>query len=254
LCALPAFAGPAVAVVDFDSGDYCTVQKAAIMSDLFRNELIRSGRADVVDRKGMDKIIAEQRFQMSDWADPARVQKVGGMIGADYLLTGNFDMLGSNLYLVVQMVEVRTARALYSSRLKLATWEEYDWKVKGFADEFIKKLPAEDIFTGTWSTDIMHDGVIDRYAVTFTGANRCTVRVTSLLNGRELTEEAQGTYAYDGAIFKLTAVLRNSKIPHITGIQWASVIAVGDGNRSFNMLAKPASTGDAQVRVTFTKE
>lgn len=31
----------AVAVVDFDSGNYCTAQRAAIMTDLFRNELIR---------------------------------------------------------------------------------------------------------------------------------------------------------------------------------------------------------------------
>lgn len=45
------FSHPSIAVIDFDSGNYCTVQKAAIMTDLFRNELIRSGKADIVDRK-----------------------------------------------------------------------------------------------------------------------------------------------------------------------------------------------------------
>jgi hypothetical protein len=54
--ALPLFANPAV--VDFDSGDYCAAQKAAIMTDLFRNERIRSGRADIADRRNMDRIIA----------------------------------------------------------------------------------------------------------------------------------------------------------------------------------------------------
>jgi TolB-like protein len=248
-----AFAAPSIAVIDFDSGDYCTEQKAAIMTGLFRNELIRSGRADIVDRKNMDRIIAEYKFQMSDWVNPSRIKQIGQMIGADYLITGNFDMLGNNLYLVVQLLDIETARAVYSSRMVLATWEEYDWKVKGFADEFVKKLPSENIFTGTWTADILHDGIIDTYTLTFTGANRCVVNVTSLMNGEELTAEGQGTYAYDGNILKITAVLRNSKIPHINSIQWSSVISIGAGNTSFNMLAKPTSASNNQVRVTFTK-
>lgn len=169
-------------------------------------------------------------------------------------MTGNFDMLGNNLYLVVQMLDIETARAVYSSRLVLATWEEYDWKVRGFADEFIKKLPIENIFTGAWSTDILHDGIIDSYTIAFTGVNRCTVRVTSLLNGWEISEEGQGMYSFDGNILKITAVLRNSRIPHINSIQWASVISIEDGNRSFNMLVKPTSMENNQVRVTFIKE
>jgi TolB-like protein len=254
LCFTSLSANPSIAVINFDSGDYCTAEKAAIMTDLFRNELIRSGRADIVDRGNMDKIIAEMRFQMSEWANPAKVKQIGRMTGADYLMTGNFDMLGNNLYLVVRMLDVETARAVYSSRLVLATWEEYDWKVRGFAAEFIAKLPAENIFSGAWSADVLHDNTVDTYNITFTGANRCTVRVTSLVNGREIAEESQGTYSYDGAILKIAAVFRNSKIPHVGAIQWASVISIGAGNTSFNMLIKPANTGGNQVRVTFTKE
>lgn len=245
---------PSIAVIDFDSGSYCTVQKAAIMTDLFRNELIRSGRADIVDRRNLDRIIAEIRFQMSDWTNPARIKQAGQMIGADYLITGSFDMLGDNLYLVVQMLDIETARAIFSSRMVLATWEEYDWKVRDFAGEFIKKLPAENILAGSWTSDISHDGIIDRYTITFIGANRCTVRVTSLMGGMEITGEGQGTYSYDGDILKITAVLRDSRIPHINTIQWTSVISIGGGNTSFNVLAKPRSASNDQVRVTFIKE
>jgi TolB-like protein len=248
------YAVPAIAVIDFDSGDYCTTQKAAIMTDLLRNELIRSGKADIVDRRNMDRIITEMKFQMGDWVNPSRVKQIGQMIGADYLMTGNFDMLGNNLYLVVQLLDIETARAVYSSRMILATWEEYDWKVKGFAGEFIKKLPAENIFSGSWTADLLHDDIIDTYTFTFTGSNRCTVKVTSLEKGLELTEEVQGTYSFDGSIFKVTAIFKNSKIPHLSSIQWSSVISIGDGNRSFNMLAKPTGVGNNQVRVTFTKE
>jgi hypothetical protein len=152
------------------------------------------------------------------------------------------------------MLDIETARAVYSSRMILATWEEYDWKVRGFASEFIGKLPAENIFTGTWTTDIPHDGIIDTYTITFTGANRCTVQAVSLAGGRETSAEGQGTCSFDGSILKITAALRNSKIPHITGIQWSSVISIAGGSRSFNMLAKPNSASSNQVRITFTKE
>jgi TolB-like protein len=247
-------ANPAIAVIDFDSGDYCTAQKAAIMTDLFRNCLIRSGRADIVDRKNMDKIITEMHFQMSDWANPAKVKQIGQMTSADYLLTGSFDMLGNNLFLVVQMLDIETARAVYSSRMTLATWDEYDRKIGDFAGEFIKKLPLENMFTGTWTADILHDNITDSYAITFTGTNRCTVKVTSLLPAGEVTQETQGTYSFDGDILKITAIFRDSKIPHISVLQWASVISIADGSRSFNILAQVTSSGNNQVRLTFTKD
>jgi TolB-like protein len=245
---------PAIAVIDFDSGDYCTARKAAIMTDLFRSELIRSGRAGIVERKHLNRIVVELQFQMSDWADPAKIKRAGRMLGADYLMTGSFDMLGSNLYLVVQMLDIETARAVHSSRLVLAAWEEYDWKVRDLAEDFINNIPAENIFTGAWTGDILHDDLIDSYTLTFTGPNRCTVRVASLLALGEVTEEAQGTYSYDGNILKISAVFRNSRIPHLKSIQWASVISTGEDSRSFAMLAKPASGSTTQVRVIFTKE
>lgn len=100
----------------------------------------------------------------------------------------------------------------------------------------------------------MHDGIIGTYTITFTEANRCTVRVDSLVGGWEIAEEGRGTYSFDSDILKITAALRGSKIPHITGIRWASVISIGNDRRSFNMLAKPTDAGNNQVRVIFTKE
>jgi len=244
---------PAIAVIDFDSGDYCTKQKAAIMTDLFRNELIRSGRATVVDRKNLDKIITEMQFQMSDWTDPSKIKQIGKMIGADYLMTGNFDTLGDTLYLVVQMLDIETARSVYSSRIKLLTWDEYDWKVKDFANEFINKLPVKNVFTGVWSSDVLHDDIIDSYTITFSNSTRCNIKVTSLKDGTEITEEGVGTYSYDGAILKITVILKNSQIPHIKNIQWSSVISIDSGSGSFNMLIKPRNT-TPPMRVTFTKE
>jgi hypothetical protein len=247
-----AFALPSVAVLDFDSGSFCTEQESLVMTGLFRNEMVRSGKADVVDRRHLDAIKSEITFQMSDWTDPAKIKRAGLMLGADYLVFGSFGIMGGTGYLQIEMTDVETARILHSSRITLITWREFDHKVGPLAKEFTGRLPAENIFTGTWTADLLHDDIIDTYTITFTGANRCTVQVASLVDGREITETGQGTYSFDGDILKITAALRGSKIPHITGIQWTSVISIGD--RSFNMLAKPTSASANQVRVTFIKE
>ena len=106
-------ASPSVAVIDFESNESGSEKNAAVMTALFRSELVRTGRVEVVDRLNMDKIMNEFKFQMSDMANPERVKRFGQMIGADYLITGSFDMLGSRLYLVVQMLDVETARITF---------------------------------------------------------------------------------------------------------------------------------------------
>jgi hypothetical protein len=63
------FALPSVAILDFDSGSFCTEQEALVMTGLFRNEMVRSSRADVVDRKHLDAIKREIMFQRSLSAD-----------------------------------------------------------------------------------------------------------------------------------------------------------------------------------------
>jgi hypothetical protein len=179
------------------------------------------------------------------------------MLGADYPVFGTFGIMGSTGYLQIEMTDVETARILHSSRVTLNTWREFDSKVGPLAKEFTGRLPAENIFNGTWKADIAYDGIIDTYAITFSGPGRCTVSVTSITNSGDFgkkTAEAPGTYSFDGDILKITAAFRNSGLPHITAIQWTSVISIADGNRSFNMLAKPTTASSSQVRVTFTKE
>jgi hypothetical protein len=249
-----AYALPAIAVIDFDSGSFCTVQEAALMTDAFRNEMVRSGKMDIVTRNRLDTLINEIRFQMSDWADPTKIKQAGRMVGADYMIFGRFGIMGGNGYLQVEMIDIETARIVYSSRMTLAAWREFDYKVNSFTNEFINKIPIENIFSGAWTTDILYDGIIDSYTITFTDVNRCTVKVTSLVDGREISEEGQGTYSFNGDILKIMAVFRNSRIAHVNNIQWTSVISVNGNSRSFNMLVKPSSESNNQVRVTFTKE
>ena len=243
------YAAPSVAVIDFDSGDYFSEQNAAVMTSLFRNELVRSGRAEVVDRRNMDKIIDEMKFQMSDWVNPERVKRFGQMIGADNLITGNFSMLGQQLYLIAQMIDVETGRIIHSSRLTLASLDEYDRKVAGFAGEFAQKFPQENRFIGEWEV------VIGNYNfnIVFMYSNICIITAKVVQDGREIVEDVNGTWSFDDNIIRINGIFRNSKIRNLNLINWVSVYTFTNSNNSaFNMLVIPPGSSN-QVRVSFAR-
>jgi curli biogenesis system outer membrane secretion channel CsgG len=87
-----------VAVLNFD---YATVQSgvAAIfgtnqdvgkgIADLLVEKLVKSGQYRVIERKAIDKIMAEQNFSNSDRADSTTAAKIGKLIGADAIIMGS---------------------------------------------------------------------------------------------------------------------------------------------------------------------
>ena len=94
-----------VAVFDFD---YATVQSyssAAFgtnvdvgrgMADLTVKYLVQDGTYSVIERKAMDKILAEQNFSNSDRANPASAAKLGKLLGVDAIIVGSVTQFGND--------------------------------------------------------------------------------------------------------------------------------------------------------------
>ena len=94
-----------VAVFDFD---YATVQSYSSamfgtnvdvgrgMSDLTVKYLVQDGTYSVIDRKAMDKILAEQNFSNSDRANPNSAAKLGKMLGVDAIIVGSVTQFGND--------------------------------------------------------------------------------------------------------------------------------------------------------------
>lgn len=92
-----------VAVMDFD---YATVQSgvAAIfgtnvdvgkgIADILVNNLVKSGTYSVIERKALDKILAEQNFSNSDRADPNSAAKLARILGVDAMIIGSITQFG----------------------------------------------------------------------------------------------------------------------------------------------------------------
>jgi curli biogenesis system outer membrane secretion channel CsgG len=92
-----------VAVMNFD---YATVQGgvAAIfgtnqdigkgIADLLVDKFVNDGTYSVIERKALDKIMAEQNLSNSDRADPLSAAKIGKLLGVDAIVVGSITQFG----------------------------------------------------------------------------------------------------------------------------------------------------------------
>jgi curli biogenesis system outer membrane secretion channel CsgG len=92
-----------VAVINFD---YATVQSgvAALfgsnqdigkgIADLMVDKLVQDGTFSVIERKQLDKILAEQNFSNSDRADANTAAKIGRVLGVNAIIVGSITQFG----------------------------------------------------------------------------------------------------------------------------------------------------------------
>ncbi len=93
-----------VAVLDFD---YATVRtnSAALfgtdidvgkgITDLLVRNLVTDGTYSVIERRALDKILAEQNFSNSDRANPNSAAKIGKLLGVDAIIVGSITQFGN---------------------------------------------------------------------------------------------------------------------------------------------------------------
>src|SRR5438270_728550 len=100
---LPAQQKKRVAVMNFD---YATVQSSVSaifganqdigkgIADLLVDKLVNDGVYSVIERKMLEKIIAEQNLSNSDRADPNSAAKIGKILGVDAIIIGSITQFG----------------------------------------------------------------------------------------------------------------------------------------------------------------
>ena len=92
-----------IAIMDFD---YATVHSGVAgifgqdvdigkgISDLLVTDLVKDGTYSIIERKALDKIMAEQNFSNSDRANPTSAAKLGKLLGVDAILVGSITEFG----------------------------------------------------------------------------------------------------------------------------------------------------------------
>jgi curli biogenesis system outer membrane secretion channel CsgG len=95
---------PRIAVMDFD---YATVQTWSSqlfgtnvdvgkgIVDLLVTDLVKDGTYSIIERKQLDKILAEQNFSNSNRADPTSAARIAKILGVDAIIVGSITEFGN---------------------------------------------------------------------------------------------------------------------------------------------------------------
>lgn len=106
-----------VAVFDFEvrTGDKDISRSLA---DSVIHEFSRSGKFEVIDRGNMNKILGEQKFQMSGCVAHECKVEAGQILGVGKIVSGSVGLVGKTYYLTLQLIDVKTGKVELSAEDK----------------------------------------------------------------------------------------------------------------------------------------
>ena len=77
--------------------------------DEMMTALVRSGKVQVIDRANLELIRSEMNFQMSGDVSDTSAQRIGELLGAQSIVSGNIEDMGSHQRLRFRVIAVETA-------------------------------------------------------------------------------------------------------------------------------------------------
>jgi len=140
-----------VAVLDFEQrGDAAQSMPdlGLLVADWLITGLVADGRYQVIERRYLQKLLKEQKFQASGLADGHNNAGIGKLLGVQVLVTGTIARLGDGFEATIRVVEVETAAILSSHSAHAATTTALRNKLQEMAAYLIEGKQL----TPKWST------------------------------------------------------------------------------------------------------
>ena len=79
------------------------------------NAFVNVGKVRVVDRKNIENILSEYKFQSSGLVDENTAIEIGKLSGADIIVMGSINRVGGIFYLNIKLIDVKTAEIIGSN-------------------------------------------------------------------------------------------------------------------------------------------
>jgi len=106
---------------------------AAIIADMLRSELVKTGAFTVVERRQMDKITAEQGFQQTGCTGDECAVKLGKLLNVRKIVVGSYGKLMESFVLNLRLVDVETGKVTYADTGKAQNADEGTQIIKEMA-------------------------------------------------------------------------------------------------------------------------
>jgi len=99
--------GAGLAVIDFKTVS-APAEIGIAVAEIIRTELVQTGKHTIIERSMLDRVLAEQKLQMSGIVDPQTAATVGKMSGASQIITGSVVKLGEVYTVTARLIDVET--------------------------------------------------------------------------------------------------------------------------------------------------
>jgi TolB-like protein len=117
---------PVVAVGDFVDAQGKITMLGRVVADKLTPALVRSKKFVILERALIERIIQEQQFQLSPFADEDSSAEFGKIVGAEAIVTGTVDKLGNAYYLNARIIDVARGNLLSSADVEVRRSRELD--------------------------------------------------------------------------------------------------------------------------------
>ena len=128
-----------IAVAEFEARQV-SVMDATTVSDLLRGALVNLQLFNITERKNMEKILKEQKLQLSDCTETSCAVEMGRVLAVKKLIIGNFGKLLDSYYINVKLVNVETAEIEYSNKKECRDFDSINTACREIAEEIHQKF------------------------------------------------------------------------------------------------------------------
>jgi len=215
---------PAIVVSTFSArGQAVTADDAESITELFIAELAKQSGIRVVDRTNLERVVAEMRFQTSDWSDPQKTARLGSALNAEVLVRGQLNQLGQQISFSITALDIKTLEvisstnrtfnannifttengALLGDESRYSSTKVMDAMAKLIANP-IKDKMGPNYFIGRWQTE---DG---NCILEFRADG--TVRVERYVYGSKTYNNGTGVYSYNQNEIEIILNLQGERI------------------------------------------
>jgi TolB-like protein len=133
LLSIPAFAQAEkmrIAVFDLTSKSKEVEADSAMLSEMLRNEFIKTGRFEVVSREQTARIMTEAEFQGTGVTSEAGAIKIGKLLNVRRAIVGSVGLLGGTVFVTVQLFDLETGRFITAESMEAPSMKEIVSRMK----------------------------------------------------------------------------------------------------------------------------
>ncbi|MFA5857771.1 MAG: VWA domain-containing protein [Elusimicrobiota bacterium] len=136
-----------VAVTKFDNftgkNEYDTL--SITVPSYIVTSLVGTKGINVIERDRFEKVLYEQKLELTGLIDPAAVSRIGQLLSADFLVTGGISISGNNLRLDIHIINVKTGEIVVAHKA-YATGKDQVETVSGFLAKKVASaiVPSEE--------------------------------------------------------------------------------------------------------------